>query len=682
MMGESNDAPQLSDRTPANHWLWLAAIVAVAVVYRLWQLDTIPPGFHFDESFEGLEAWRILVDSTYRPIFLEGNFGVPPLNAYFNALTFGVASIFGVAPGPVAMRTTAAIVGVVGVLAIYGMAAELRLHDPRGRLGASFPLFAAATLAIVRWHVHFSRMGIEPIFVPLEWTLAIWLLLRGWRTGSFLSFAGCGGVVAATLYTYQGAWVIPIIVAMSGLLLALGSRGTLSGAEGRRRLTGLAVAAGVALVLAAPLLLYFVRNPELLLLRPSQISVAGSTDSPADNSVWASAWFTLRMYWPFGATGDMDPRRNLPGEPVLTLWLAFPFFAGLVLSFLRIRSTAYWVAIVGLVGLLSVGAMSEYAPHFHRVLGASAPTAILCAIGLDTCWHWRPQRAPYVRWLAPTLLVLAAVFSWRDYFVRWAALPDLYYAFDDGLWQVGQWVADRPADETVYLTPRSADHPTLAFARETRPGSHDAPISFDGRSVFPVLDESAVPESYVSIDAEDFRTPMLLPEVLPEATVSKQFHDRSGVTYATTYSRTSGTRSSRAPEYPLDGTVGDGIKLLGYDVYPAQPRVGETLYLQLHWLVDRAPMKDWTVYTHVMGPAVAGATLVAGTDGRPGGGSLTTDRWRAGWRVLDEYQIALPADMTPGEYLLTTGMYSGNGEHLPESGEDVQLGGIRVEAAP
>ena len=60
------------------------AVLAVAAGLRLWQIDTIPPGFHFDEAFEGLEAWRIWTDPSYRPVFLAGNFGVAPANAYAN----------------------------------------------------------------------------------------------------------------------------------------------------------------------------------------------------------------------------------------------------------------------------------------------------------------------------------------------------------------------------------------------------------------------------------------------------------------------------------------------------------------------------------------------------------------------------------------------------------------------
>ena len=68
--------------------LALLLILAGAAALRLWRIDTLPPGFHFDESFEGLEAWRILTEPGYKPIFLTGNFGVAPLNSYANAVMF------------------------------------------------------------------------------------------------------------------------------------------------------------------------------------------------------------------------------------------------------------------------------------------------------------------------------------------------------------------------------------------------------------------------------------------------------------------------------------------------------------------------------------------------------------------------------------------------------------------
>lgn len=672
----------------------LAALVLAAIGLRLGRIDTLPPGFHFDESFEGLEAWRILQDSSYRPLFVTGNFGVLPLNIYANAATFALFDLFGGAAGPTAMRVTAALFGVLGVVAVYALADELRRLTWPGSVTVVFSLFAAGTLAVMRWHIHFSRMGIEPILTPLLWAGATWLLLRGWRTGGWLSFAGCGVLLAAAMYAYQGAWVIPPLAAVTAGILMFGKmeggRGRLGEIEGDLRtnplqspqITGLALAAMVATLLFAPLAWYFWRHPDQFLLRPAQIAVVGA--GGADATLGEMAWATAKMFGPFGAPGDQDPRRNLPGAPALNLWQAVPFYLGLVLALWRVRQPAYLITLVGLLGLLLPGVLSEYAPHFHRIVGAAAPVALLCGFGFDWLWQQAGRAAQFKQVLRSAIVVLfllGAFASARDYFVRWAALPDLFYAFDVGLWEIGQKIADLPPDRAIYLTPRDASHPTLAFASAIKMGETARPVSFDGRHLFPLLDGSNhQPELYIVIEHEDFRTPLLLPEIFPTARVVDELTDRQGQVYTRFYERPPQAVPQRLPEHERVVTIGDGIELAGYDVLPGVLRSGEVLYLQLHWLVKTAPVDDWTVFTHVTAQDESGEyTVVAGHDSRPGAGSLPTDRWQPGWRILDEYQIPLPAELPPGRYELEIGLYQPSGEHLPAGPESILLGEVTIE---
>lgn len=153
-----------------TRWLVLLAILSIAIILRFWHLASLPPGFYYGEAYEGLQGWQIFTDPAYRPIFLTGNGGVPPLNAYAQALMFGLFHLFGQETGPLTVRMTSASFGVLGVLALYGLARELQKLDAQNsRLSVAFPLFAAASLAVMRWHIHFSRIGIEPILVPFIW---------------------------------------------------------------------------------------------------------------------------------------------------------------------------------------------------------------------------------------------------------------------------------------------------------------------------------------------------------------------------------------------------------------------------------------------------------------------------------------------------------------------------------
>ncbi len=118
---------------------------------------------------------------------------------------------------------------------------------------------------------------------------------------------------------------------------------------------------------------------------------------------------------------------------------------------------------------------------------------------------------------------------------------------------------------------------------------------------------------------------------------------------------------------------------MGYDVKPAYPASGGVLYLQLHWLVDAAPMHDWTVATHLLGEAGEdGDVLLAGQDSIPGNGSLPTTRWQPGWRILDEYQMQLPPDLPPGEYQLEIALYQLPNKHLPATADGLRLGTVQI----
>ena len=83
------------------------------------------------------------------------------------------------------------------------------------------------------------------------------------------------------------------------------------------------------------------------------------------------------------------------------------------------------------------------------------------------------------------------------------------------------------------------------------------------------------------------------------------------------------------------------------------------------------------MFTHVVNSATG--QVVAGHDSEPGAGSLPTSRWQPGWRILDEYEIVLPADLAPGTYDLYAGLYGPSGERLPQDEYGLLLGSVNVE---
>ena len=264
--------------------------------------------------------------------------------------------------------------------------------------------------------------------------------------------------------------------------------------------------------------------------------------------------------------------------------------------------------------------------------------------------------------------------------MQWAALPILYDKFDVAEWSISQQIAAQPPDIPLYLTPRDSIPLRMSFALETH--QRQGPIMFDGNHIFPLMAQvSPTPELYIVIEPLDARTHLLWPELFP--TIVRQptpIPWLSGSDPIRLYLRPANTTPQHPPQHMLTTTLGDGIALLGYDVQPERLWASHILYLQLHWLVQKVPTGDWTVFTHLLVKDSTGAKhLIAGIDSQPGGGSLLTPQWQKGWRILDEYQIKLPANLKPGEYGLEIGLYQVNGLHLPPGSAGVTLGNVKIE---
>lgn len=115
---DAGDAPasQTSVLPRVVRWAILSVILWLALFLRVWQLDTLPPGLHYDEAFNGVMA-RDVLRGVQRPIFFTANFGEEPLHMYVEA---GVFALLGESPWSI--RLTSAFFGVLFVAAVYACA--------------------------------------------------------------------------------------------------------------------------------------------------------------------------------------------------------------------------------------------------------------------------------------------------------------------------------------------------------------------------------------------------------------------------------------------------------------------------------------------------------------------------------------------------------------------------------
>ena len=329
----------MKSRYARSSWLGLlllAVVLCVAAGLRLYRLDELPPGLYQDEAYNGLDALALAQGLPFPrlheewervafgdevaslsqgrfPVFLAGNYGREPLFHYLLAL-----SVAAVGARPLAIRLVPAIVGILVVPAVFWLGWELVLGTGRhGRQRAlRVGLWSAACVAVWYWLIHFSRFGIRPILLPWTASLAFAALSRGLRTGQKWAWAVGGFWIGLCAYTFASARMLPLVAGGWFLLAARCHPGLI-----RRRWREWVLALAVAVVIFAPLGLFFLRHPEWFWLR-SRYVVSDNLETESLGERYLNN--AGRVIKGFFVHGEENLRHNLPGRPMLdpvqSLW--------------------------------------------------------------------------------------------------------------------------------------------------------------------------------------------------------------------------------------------------------------------------------------------------------------------------------------------------------------------------
>ena len=685
-----------------REYILLAGITLIAALARFYHITELPPGLHFDEAFENVQALDILAGRGY-PVFFEGNYGVEPTLIYLIALyyrVFGVSALAG--------RLIAAAMGTLTVPALYLLvravfqvrttdgqddtairASGITKHPPAyggtkresdhlayERTGEKLQdravilgLLSTLSLALLFWHVHFSRLGIEPIFVPLNTILMLCFLWQGLETGRPLAFILAGALVGFGPYTYPAGRLLPLLAACVGLHCLLAHSKRLNESSWRSRyVRGIVLAVIAAAIVFAPLGWYFKDHPHLLTQRMSQVGVTAAGQGSASPLETITGNLERAAYM-YTVQGDSDVRNNVPGRSVLDLGWSVLFFVGLAACIVRFRNPSYGLPLWWLVVLTIPTVLSEYAPHFRRALGAAPAVAVLIAIGVVTLLEWvvvkaisqertdgaTAQHYPYIVAIAVALIWLyGAGASVYAYFVTWAQTPALYYAFDVGLRDIGEYVHGLPPEEMAYLSPVRQDHQTLIFTV----GQEFRPKTFDGRRclVLPPPDSAA---SYIHLVAEDQGLPHELKTYLPDLSEVHRFGDYTGDLYAIVHHVPAGHRQTIEPAIHVQARLGESIELIGADVPTASYRPGDMIAVTIYWRALDSIDRDYTASVQLHGPfnPATNGPLWAQEDAQAGKGTYPTTRWTRGETVIESYSLVIPPSTPPGTYTLHASMY-------------------------
>ena len=335
------------------------ALVAITIFLRVYRIDEIPSGIFIDETNAAMDAMHVL-DGRPDSIFGTGWYETPYLYIYYQA---ALVVLFG--PTYATLKLTSLLPAVLTVIAFYPLARTL--------IGAPGAFVTTLLFAVARWHLTLSRWGWNELAPPLFHILAVLFLVRAARNRRMIEFALAGLMAGLCMYTYLASRLVVVAIALYVLYRFVVDRGFF-----RRSIGGLAIAAAVFLLTIGPLATQYLRSPFTLLNRTQQVSIFGEIERAGNNTpLLQSARKHIEM---FTIRGDMNPRHNLPGEPMLDPITGALFLIGVGGALWRITDHRSGLALIWFVVTMLGGVLTQVgeAPQAYRTLTA-LPAILLLA---------------------------------------------------------------------------------------------------------------------------------------------------------------------------------------------------------------------------------------------------------------------------------------------------------------
>ncbi len=421
--------------------LWLfVLLVLVAVFFRLWNLGEAPPGLNNDSAQNGLLALRIFEGQPYTPYMTGIGAGHESLFLYLMAGLFEL-----VGPTVLAIKLTAAVVGLATVVAFYFFARFL--------FNANYAFWATFLLATGGWHITFSKVGWRAIMTPLFEVLAFYFLWRGLKSARKSDFVWAGLALALSLNTYEGARVAPIIMGLFVLYKLISERGFL-----KRNYQGLAMLALAFAMGMIPLGVYILDHPSVFMSRSQSVMITWKIREVGNLSpLWNNVKAALLMFNYRGNGTDFFIEDSLLDLPVSVF-----FVLGMIYSLVNWRKPAHFLLLTWIVLTLMVGVVS--APNGNRCIGAIPPAYMFAGLFLAVCWEQLTTIARVTAWgtlgkrrqwllvaLAIPALVVIAHGTYRDYIGP--ARRTLWGFYEDG-WAAGKLTKHYLDDYHVLVSDR------------------------------------------------------------------------------------------------------------------------------------------------------------------------------------------------------------------------------------
>jgi len=400
----------------------LALLFVLALLTRVSNLTNFPDNIYPDEIMTGSVATQsYLSPPTPSPSLFSTLWGGIDLPA----LWFWIVAVFlKIGGASLAMlRLPAALFGAATIIPLYGLL--------RGTWGRYAAIAGSAIMAFSVSNIHYSRLALNNIVTQFFWATCFFFLLRALRSRRPSDWALAGLAAGLSEYFYYGTRLLPFILAVFIVFLL-----ALHWKQARQYAGGFLLLAGSYLVGFGPLLVHFIRNPNLYLGRGASLLI-WSPHIPTSFADFDRAWKTISpvLCENFLGVGTHTSQDIIFYAPLLLHAEAALLVMGVALLLWHWRHPAAFLILVSGLGVLVVGGtLVAYPNSVPPLINHWTPAfpAFYVALALPVgAWATagKSQSEPHLRWILPAtvgiaLLVLGCC-NLNFYFRRYYADPEM-----------------------------------------------------------------------------------------------------------------------------------------------------------------------------------------------------------------------------------------------------------------
>jgi len=620
----------------------LLVMILLAFGLRVFRLDFVP--------LRGDESFTVLFVATPFAQMLEGIRTVEPNPPLYYFILYTTVRIFGT--GDFAARYVSVIFGVLAVPLLFQLTRRLLRSSftarstplPKGR-GAGgegwIAILAACLLAVNPYQIWHSQDVRNYTLWPALSLLSLYLMLRALGENRVSLWVAYAGAALASLYThyyeifvllFENLFVLFVFRQLwLAFFLSLWKRVRVRAPVPT---TGWLVTQAVIAALYLPWLLFGSSRPFDYVDQSSVPGLWGIVErSVAVFSLGDTIPGNLNRLTPvflgLAVLGLLFAwRRDRQFFVCLSLYLAIPTLGIFLLALWRPLFRERYLNVIApgyyLTYAYALVTLAVQAPRWRQALAGLVLGGLLVvsAVSLQD-YYFNPQhfKAPDWRGLARHL---EAVVGPRDVIVQNYPDPGLLYYYHGSAQRLV--LPDRSAVDTIGDLP--VDH--------VQTGTRLVELLTTYERLWLLPQRSAW-------DAEGFVEQWLTRRAL------KLGEEQVAGFRLQTYARAP-AMPPPAVQHPVDVRLGEGIRLLGYDLIPGD----RNLQLTLYWQSLAPVLQSYTVFTHLVD---AQGQIVTQQDQQPQAGQMPTTDWLPGDVVRDEYTLILPPGAPPGPYHLEMGMY-------------------------